>query len=101
MKNIRSYGPVLQKNPSVLEYKVAPLVDMPQPIQLLYSYLQDCSITYLPDFKAKTPTELIKKTEYLDWRDMRFAIQDSLTRPYGCVKDRPVGILNHLYKMKT
>ena len=39
MKNINNYGPVLVPKPSILESKVAPLADMPQPIQLLYGYL--------------------------------------------------------------
>lgn len=61
------------------------------------------SISTLPDFKAKNDEQL-QRLEYLAWRDMRFAIQDSLVRKPGYVdestKKKPIGILNHLYKMK-
>ena len=29
MENVNNYGPVLQANPSILEYKIAPLAGMP------------------------------------------------------------------------
>ena len=58
MKNIRNYSPVLEPNPSVLDNRTAPLADMPQAIQLLYGYLKDCSITNLPDFKAKNDEQI-------------------------------------------
>jgi len=60
------------------------------------------SISSLPDFKAKND-EQIQRLEYLNWRDMRFATQDSLVRKHDYVdaaKKKPIGILNHLYKLK-
>ena len=44
-----------------------------------------------------------QRLTYLSWRDMRFAIQESLVKPFGYLdkeEKRPMGILNHLYKMK-
>ena len=101
MKNIRSYNPILNVNPSVMDNNEAPLADMPKEIQILYGYLKDASITELPDFKADKD-ELVKRMTYLNWRDMQFAIQHSLTTPwrYADHDGRPIGILNHLYEMK-
>ena len=102
MKNIKKYHPVLEPNPSVLDLFTAPLADMPKEIQILYGYLKDCNLTNLPGFKAKN-SQLVQKEVYGDWRDLRFAIQESLVKPWGYAdakKTRPIGILNHLYYMK-
>ena len=79
---MNSYSPILEPNPSFLSNKTAPLAAMPQKIQTLYSYLENLSLTQLPDFEA-TNQQQVQRQTYLGWRDFPFALQQSLITPYG------------------
>lgn len=39
--------------------------------------------------------------EYTHWNNAKFAIHNSLTTPYGYYKGWPVGVLNHMFKIKS
>lgn len=38
--------------------------------------------------------------DYINWGNAAFAIHNSLVTPYSFVNGFPVGILNHMYKVK-
>lgn len=95
------FDPVLQKNPSLLKPEVANLQAVAKPLKILYNYLEKLNLTELPDYEQK-PTELLQKKGYTEWKDFKFAAQHSLTTPFGYTLDgKPIGILNHMYRMKT
>lgn len=79
---------------------VANLEALPKPLKILYNYLERLNLTNLPDYDEKAG-EYQQKKGYAGWKDFQFAAQHSLTTPYGYTFDgKPIGILNHLYRMK-
>jgi hypothetical protein len=101
MTNANIYNSVLEANPSVLNEKTAPLAYMPREIQLLYGYLENINLVNLPDFTPK-PGQELDRDIYLGWRDFQFAVHHSLVTPFGYGPERrPIGIMNHLYKMRS
>jgi hypothetical protein len=73
---------------------------MPGPLRNLYECLKNLDIRQLPDF-TDTAFGHKERSEYLNWRELQFAIHHSLVTPYGySFSDTPLGIMNHLYKLK-
>ena len=73
---------------------------MPPQLKYLYHSLQNLNIKKLPDFNSHLLTA-DERQEYLNWGELLFALYNSLVTPYGYTFDgKPIGILNHLYKLK-
>ena len=79
---------------------MANLESMPGPLRNLYECLKNLDIRQLPDF-SDTTFGHNERSEYLSWHELQFAIHHSLVTPYGySLNDTPLGIMNHLYKLK-
>lgn len=73
---------------------------MPPPLRNLYECLSNLDVRKLPDFTDKSIGHDLRE-EYLNWKGLQFALHHSLITPYDLTSDgTPIGIMNHLYKMK-
>jgi hypothetical protein len=96
----RIFDPVIEEKVSLLKPSLANLESMPPPLRNLFECLKNLDIRNLPDF-ADNSIGYESKHEYLNWRELQFALHHSLVTPYDYTLDGvPLGIMNHLYKMK-
>jgi hypothetical protein len=96
----RIFDPVIEEKVSLLKPSLANLESLPGPLRHLYECLKNLDIRNLPDFTDPS-VDFKKKNEYLNWRGLQFALHHSLVTRYDYApNDTPVGIMNHLYKMK-
>jgi len=96
----RIFDPVIEENVSLLKPNLANLESIPPALRHLYSCLKNLDLRNLPEFNDES-LDYKSKFEYLNWRELQFALHHSLVSPWGYTSDNfPRGIMNHLYKMK-
>ncbi len=75
------------------------MAQMPKGTNDLYNFLSKLEISKLPDYEY-SQKDFNSYYEHPSWKKFSYAVHSSLLTPFTIKNGKPIGILNHLFKMK-